>query len=452
MANLWTKIASAVTRKQAEPRLPRILSRDEHPISRKQISDNALKVMHRLRSGGFEAFLVGGGVRDLMLGKQPKDFDIGTNATPEQVRQLFRNSRIIGRRFKIVHVRFGREIIEVTTYRGHHDDGNDKTAVAADNGMLLRDNVYGTLEEDAVRRDFTINALYYCSAKFTVHDYVGGLDDLHKRQVRIIGNAANRYQEDPVRMIRAVRFAAKLDFDIAPDTAAPLRSLAPMLSDVPAARLFDEVLKLFMEGNALRVFALLKHYDLFRPLFPATQEILDAGDGTAIALIEQGLINTDLRISQDKPVTPAFIYAVMLWPVVQREMKILLDEGVPDIPALHQAAQAAISRQIQHTSIPKRFSMPMRDIWELQLRLPRRSGRRAEELLEHRYFRAGYDFLLLREQAGEIPEELGPWWTAFQEANPDARQAMLKTSGTGKTRNNNGRRRRKPRYRNQKPS
>ncbi|WP_372763682.1 polynucleotide adenylyltransferase PcnB [Litorivivens sp.] len=452
MANLWTKITSAVTRKSAEPKLPRILSRDEHPISRKHISDNALKVMHRLRSGGFEAFLVGGGVRDLMLGKHPKDFDIGTNATPEEIRQLFRNSRIIGRRFKIVHVRFGREIIEVTTYRGSHSDGNDKTAVAADNGMLLRDNVYGTLEEDAVRRDFTINALYYCSDKFTVHDYVGGLNDLAKRQVRIIGNASSRYQEDPVRMIRAVRFAAKLDFDIAPDTAAPLKSLAPMLSEVPAARLFDEVLKLFMEGHALRVFALLKHYDLFRPLFPATQEILDSGDSTAIALIEQGLVNTDLRISQDKPVTPAFIYAVMLWPVVQKEMKILLAEGVPEIPALHQAAQSAISRQIQHTSIPKRFSMPMRDIWELQLRLPRRSGRRAEELLEHRYFRAGYDFLLLREQSGEIPEELGPWWTAYQEANADTREAMLKKTSANKPRNNS-RRRRKPRYRNnQKPS
>jgi poly(A) polymerase len=449
VANLWTKITSAVTRKTGSEKLPRILSRDEHPVSRKHISDSALKVMHRLRSGGFDAFLVGGGVRDLMLGKQPKDFDIATNATPEDVRQLFRNSRIIGRRFKIVHVRFGREIIEVTTYRGNHEDGNGKTAVAGESGMLLRDNVYGTLEEDAVRRDFTVNALYYCSEKFTVLDHVGGLSDLNKREVRIIGDAASRYQEDPVRMLRAVRFAAKLDFTLEARTAAPLKKLAPLLEQIPAARLFDEVLKLFMEGQALRVYALLKHYNLFRPLFPATQAVLDGDDPSAAALIEQGLVNTDARISQNKPVTPAFLFAVMLWPVVRREMAQLQAEGIPEIPALHQAAQNCVSAQQQHTSIPKRFSMPMRDIWELQLRLPRRTGRRAQELLEHRYFRAGYDFLLLREQADEIPEELGPWWTAFQEADEETREGMQKKiAGDRPARNNNGRRRRKPRHRN----
>ncbi len=402
--------------------------------------------MHRLRSGGFEAYLVGGGVRDLMLGKRPKDFDIGTNATPEEVRNLFRNSRIIGRRFKIVHVRFGREIIEVTTYRGSHENTANNSAVSADSGMLLRDNVYGTLEEDAKRRDFTINALYYCSDNFTVLDYVGGLDDLKSRQVRIIGDATSRYQEDPVRMLRAVRFAAKLDFTIEKKTSAPIKSLAPMLEQIPAARLFDEVLKLFMEGQALRVYALLKHFDLFRPLFPATQRLLDDGHESASALIEQGLINTDQRISENKPVTPAFIYAVMLWPVVKKEFDTLLASGMPEIPALHQAAQTCISAQQHHTSIPKRFSMPMRDIWELQFRLPRRSGRKASELLEHRYFRAAYDFLLLREEAGEIAEELGPWWTAFQEANEETRLGMQKKvsgdkSGSGK------RRRRKPRTR-----
>lgn len=446
MANFWKKITAAVSR-STPPTGPRVLSRDEHPVSRRQISDAALKVMQRLRGGGFDAYLVGGGVRDLMLGKQPKDFDIATNATPEEVRSLFRNSRIIGRRFKIVHVRFGREIIEVTTYRGSHESNSGSAAVAADNGMLLRDNVFGTLEEDALRRDFTVNALYYCSSDFTVHDYVGGLDDLAKRQIRIIGDASSRYQEDPVRMLRAVRFAAKLDFTLEAKTAAPIAGLAPMLEQVPAARLFDEVLKLLLEGQALRVFALLKHYELFRPLFPATQRLLDEGDGTAIALIEQGLVNTDERISQDKPVNPAFILAVILWPLVKREFASLVASGLPEIPALHQAAQTCISAQQQYTSIPKRFSMPMRDIWELQLRLPRRHGARALELLEHRYFRAGYDFLLLREQVGEIPEELGPWWTAFQEADPDTRLAMQKML-TGNAPKKGGRRRRKPRYRN----
>ena len=446
MANFWNKITSVVSRKPAATTSkPRVLSRDEHPVSRRLISDSALKVMHRLRSGGFEAYLVGGAVRDLMLGKQPKDFDVGTNATPEEVRNLFRNSRIIGRRFKIVHVRFGREIIEVTTYRGSHENNAGNAAVAADNGMLLRDNVYGTLVEDAKRRDFTVNALYYCSDDFTVLDYVGGLDDLNKRQIRIIGDATSRYQEDPVRMLRAVRFAAKLDFTLEAKTSAPIRSLAAMLEQIPAARMFDEVLKLFMEGQALRVYALLKHYDLFRPLFPATQRLLDDGHESASALIEQGLINTDERISQNKPVTPAFIYAVMLWPVVKREFDQLIAEGMPEIPAIHQAAQTCISAQQQHTSIPKRFSMPMRDIWELQMRLPRRSGRRAAELLEHRYFRAAYDFLLLREQAGEIPEDLGPWWTAFQEANEDTRQGMQKKLSGDKA--GPKRRRRKPRHR-----
>lgn len=449
MANFWNKITSAVSRKQSVAAQPRVLSRDDHSVSRKQISDSALKVMHRLRSGGFEAYLVGGGVRDLMLGKQPKDFDIGTNATPEEVRNLFRNSRIIGRRFKIVHVRFGREIIEVTTYRGSHDSTAGNAAVSADNGMLLRDNVYGTLEEDAKRRDFTVNALYYCSDNFTVLDYVGGLEDLKKRKIRIIGDATSRYQEDPVRMLRAVRFAAKLDFTLEDKTSAPIRSLAPLLEQIPAARLFDEVLKLFMEGQALRVYALLKHFDLFRPLFPATQRLLDEGHESASALIEQGLINTDDRIGQGKPVTPAFIYAVMLWPVVKREYETLVASGMPDIPALHQAAQTCISAQQHHTSIPKRFSMPMRDIWELQLRLPRRSGKRATELLEHRYFRAAYDFLLLREQSGEIPEDLGPWWTAFQEANEDIRVGMQKKVA-GDNSGKNTRRRRKPR--NRKPS
>jgi poly(A) polymerase len=450
VANFWNKITSVITRKQtAASTQPRVLARDDHPVSRRLISDSALKVMHRLRSGGFEGYLVGGAVRDLMLGKRPKDFDIGTNATPEEVRNLFRNSRIIGRRFKIVHVRFGREIIEVTTYRGSHENTAGNSAVAADNGMLLRDNVYGTLEEDAKRRDFTINALYYCSANFTVLDYVGGLDDLKSRQVRIIGDATSRYQEDPVRMLRAVRFAAKLDFTLECKTSSPIRELAPILEQIPAARLFDEVLKLFMEGRALRVYALLKHYDLFRPLFPATQRLLDDGHESAGALIEQGLVNTDERIGDNKPVTPAFIYAVILWPVVKREFDALLASGMPEIPALHQASQSCISAQQHHTSIPKRFSMPMRDIWELQLRLPRRSGKRASELLEHRYFRAAYDFLLLREEAGEIAEDLGPWWTAFQEADEETRLSMQKKL-SGENSGSGSRRRRKPRTR--KPS
>ncbi len=302
---------------QAVTRIPR----DGHPVSRKNISDNALKVMSRLRSQGFQAFLVGGAVRDLLRGGHPKDFDVATDATPEEVHGLFRNSRVIGRRFRIVHVRFGREIIEVTTFRGHHDgddEDNPKSrpqAKQSDSGMLLRDNVYGSLEEDAVRRDFTVNALYYCSSDFCVYDYVDGLRDLEQEQIRIIGDAEQRYREDPVRMLRAVRFAAKLGFGIEARTSGPIPDLGYMLEAIPAARLFDEMLKLFMSGNALPTFSLLREYQLLEHLFPATASEIEES-AIALPLIEAAMESTDLRIAEDKPVTPAFVLAALLWPPV----------------------------------------------------------------------------------------------------------------------------------------
>ncbi len=447
VTQLWKRLTGKLSRNKQAGEV-KVIPRDDHSISRRNISDSALKVMHRLRQGGFEAFLVGGGVRDLLLGGHPKDFDVATDATPEQVKALFRNGRIIGRRFKIVHVRFGREVIEVTTFRAGHDDATRPTQAArSDSGMLLRDNVFGDVEEDARRRDFTINALYYCSQDFTVHDYVGGMDDLNRRLVRMIGDPETRYREDPVRMLRAVRFAAKLDFDIEQHTAAPLTELAPMLEQVPAARLFDEVIKLFMAGRGLNTYALMQRYGLFAPLFPATARLLHK-QPEAEALIQQGLVNTDQRVADDKPVTPAFIYAVILWPVVQKQAAALIADGMPEIPALHQASQQVLQAQQQHVAIPRRFSMPMRDIWELQYRLPRRGTKRSAELLEHRYFRAGYDFLLLREQAGEIEPGLGQWWTAYQESSPEHRDAMR-----DKVRNSQPRTRtrsRKPRNRRRK--
>jgi len=311
------------------------------------ISDSALKVIHRLNQSGHEAYLVGGGVRDILLGGDPKDFDVATDATPEQVRGLFRNSRIIGRRFRIVHVRFGREVIEVTTFRGSHDaptsQSNPKGKHSARNeaGMLLRDNVYGSIDEDAMRRDLSINALYYSSRDFAIYDFVGGIEDLERRLIRVIGDPETRYREDPVRMLRVVRFAAKLDFDIEATTEAPLRELAPLLSDIAAARMFDEVLKLFMGGRALQTYALMQRYGLFAPLFPATQRLLDEECPETQELIHQGLANTDARIAAGKPVTPAFLYAVLLWPVVKKLHNEVLEDGVPPIPALHQAASAA---------------------------------------------------------------------------------------------------------------
>ena len=431
---------------------PDIIPRDQHCISRRDISRAALKVMAQLRDQGYQAYLVGGGVRDLLLGGHPKDFDVATNATPEQVRQLFRGSRIIGRRFQIVHVRFGREIIEVTTFRGHHQagepasrgrrPGNAKSARSQD-GMLLRDNVYGSMEDDAYRRDFTVNALYYCAGDFSLYDYTGGMKDLEARKLQMIGEPAARYREDPVRMLRAIRFAAKLDFAIAEETAAPIHALNNLITAVPAARLFDEVLKLFMHGHARRTWQLLLEYGLFQPLFPASSAAIEQDrNGHTLRLIEQAMTNTDRRIAADKPVTPAFIFAALLWPAVAQRFEQLQQEGVPPVPAMHQAAQQVLSEQQSFIAIPRRFSMITREIWELQLRLQQR--RRAEELMTRQRFRAGYDFLLLREEAGEPTEHLAQWWTRYQEADDDSRQQMLSQLPSGNRRP----RKRKPRYRN----
>ena len=373
--------------------------------------------MSRLRSSGHQGYLVGGAVRDLMLGKHPKDFDIATDATPEAVHALFRNSRIIGRRFRIVHVRFGREIIEVTTFRGHHDSGEQGNSKAhshqSDSGLLLRDNVFGTLEEDAVRRDLTVNALYYDSGKFEVFDQVDGLQDLEARTIRIIGEPEVRFREDPVRMLRVLRFAAKLDFKIEPATAAAIPQCARLLHDIPSARLFDEFLKLFLAGYARSTLDKLLEYGLLEGLFPETCEHLDDRPEN-LALLQAAMSNTDARINQGKHVTPAFILAAILWPVVAASSARLLDRGDAPMLAMHKAGQRAVSNAVAHVSIPKRFSQPMREIWEFQLRLQRKQGRKAAELVDHRRFRAAYDFLLLREQAGELTDELGDWWTHFQ--------------------------------------
>ena len=429
--------------------IPTIIPREQHNISRKLISHGALKAIARLRAAGYQAYLVGGGVRDLLLGGHPKDFDVATDALPEQIRELFRGSRIIGRRFKIVHVRIGGEIIEVTTFRGDHtldNENNAQHAARNEDGMLLRDNVYGTMAEDAIRRDFTINALYYTTENFAVHDYTGGMVDLENRKIRIIGDAATRYREDPVRMLRAARFAAKLDFTLEEGTAAPLHELAHLLGNVPPARMFDEVLKLFMAGYGVATYRKLCEHELFAPLFPATAAAIDEGLPAAEALIEHALRNTDARIAQDKPVTPAFIYSALLWPALQRELSSLTAQGIPESVARQQATQTTLDRQQQHTGIPRRFSQPMREIWDLQSRLQRRDPRRVTSLLEHPRFRAAYDFLLLREQAEEIVSEAGTWWTEFLAADETQREQLLRQS-TARNTNNSGRRRRprKPR-------
>ncbi len=427
---------------QTDADTARVIPRDQHQVSRKKISSAALKVIKQLQESGFDAYLVGGGVRDLLLGNTPKDFDVATNAKPEQVRQLFRGARIVGRRFQIVHVRMGRDVIEVTTFRGQGDESREQ--VKTEDGMLLRDNVYGTLETDALRRDFTVNALYYNLRDFSVIDYCDGVKDLEKRRLRMIGDPATRYKEDPVRILRAIRFAAKLGFSIESSTAKPIRELSPLLLNVSDARLFEELLKLFLNGSATATFTLLREYDLLNILLPGTDAAIKAGDQMGLSLIEKCMTNTDKRIRADKTVTPAFLYAALLWPALQLRLKTL-SEQMPPAQAWAQACQQVIQEQLTRTSIPKRFTLPMREIWDLQQRLPQRSGLRALRTLDHPRFRAAYDFLLMREDAGENLQGLGQWWTSYQAADDDKRiemvKALTKTSGQSKPRS---RRPRKP--------
>jgi len=421
-------------------------------VSRADISDNALKVLYRLKDADYEAYLVGGGVRDLLLGLKPKDFDVATDAHPEQAQQAFRNSRLIGRRFRLLHVRFGREIIEVATFRAHHDEESDHSEHHSHirDGMLVRDNVYGTLEDDAWRRDFTINALYYDVRDFSVLDYTGGMQDLKARLIRVIGDPEQRYREDPVRMLRAVRLAAKLDFSIEEHSARAIKLLKDRLTAVPPARLFDEVLKLFLTGHAEKSLQRLREHGLLSYLFPLTARQLDQ-DPVFEQLVIQGLINTDERLAAEKPVTPAFLFAIFLWqPVVLAAQRFQQHAGMSDLQAMQAASEDVLSQQGSHVALPRRYSLQSREIWLLQSRLRNRTGKRAYRCLSHPRFRAGYDFLLLRHQAGEPGlDELCDWWTAFQEQTDDGQHAMVKAmkpTGQGKPR------RRRRRSRGRRPS
>lgn len=402
---------------------PASLSREQHGISRKQISKHALTVIYDLQRAGHEAYLVGGGVRDLLLGGQPKDFDVATDATPEQIKSLFQRARIVGRRFRIVHVRFGREIIEVTTFRAQHQDSDASHHGAAnEQGMLVRDNVYGSLRDDALRRDFTVNALYYTVKGFRVLDYTGGIDDMRSRTLRIIGDPEQRYREDPVRMLRAIRFASRLDFAMAEDTAAAIAPCAGQLTQVSPARLFDELIKLLMSGHSQRTFQLIEKHHVFSVLLPGTAQVIDHADATLAShykqLLDAALTSTDQRIAEDKPVTPAFLLAALLWPMVDRIARADMSNGSPRHNALLSAGHAAIEKQMAIAAMPRRHTLAMREIWTLQSRLEKTSGRRAAAIVHNRRFRAAYDFLLLREKAGEDVQGAGQWWTDYQQQHP----------------------------------
>jgi poly(A) polymerase len=436
---------------------PLVIPRSEHSISRAAISPNALKVLYRLKEAGYQGFLVGGAVRDLLLGLRPKDFDVATNALPDEVRRLFRNCRLIGRRFRLAHVFFGSEIIEVATFRAaaapEREDAEDADVDAETasedstlepitpefsppsdsehrafdlRGRILRDNIYGTIEEDVWRRDFSANGLYYNIEDFSIWDFVDGMSDIKARRLKLIGDPETRYREDPVRMLRAVRFAAKLDFSIEPATERLLQQLAYLLDGVPPARLFDEVLKLFLSGFGAKSYRLLKQYGLFEHLFPQSAAAFALPPyAYAGEMLELGLANTDARIAADKPVTPTFLFAVLLWSAVLRELNERQAGPTPDLALLMQACDTVLRTQQSRVAIPRRFAIPMRELLMLQPRFARRSGVKSLSLLQHPRFRAAYDFLLLRAQVGVADPELAKWWTDIQVLPQEERVALV---------------------------
>lgn len=418
---------SGGTPRRRQPEVPQRyrIGRDAHTVSDTDISANALKVLRRLNEAGYQAFLVGGGVRDVLLALHPKDFDVATDATPDEVRALFRNCRLIGRRFRLAHVFFGREIIEVATFRAPHREGESPAGLTrgkvehvglTENGRILRDNVYGTLEDDVWRRDLSINALYYDIADGAIVDYVGGLEDIERRLIRLLGDPLVRYREDPVRLIRVVRFAAKLDFSIAPETAQPLTELGHLLADVPPARLFEEVGKLFLGGCGVAVLRQLQRYDLLRFLFPETTDSL-AQDTTGVAesFLIEALRNTDERVAQGKPVTPGFLFAALLWAPVRQAVGC---RGADDPMRYREVGFQVLDAACRSVVVPRRYQSDIREIWEMQPRFERRAGKRAQRLAGHPRFRAAYDFLCVRAAAGDADPALCQWWTAFQQGAP----------------------------------
>lgn len=436
---IFNRRAAPATRRD-----PVIIPLKTHGITRDMLSRGAERVCDDLERAGYQAFVVGGAVRDLLLGRDPKDFDIATNATPEQVKRVCRRSRIIGRRFQIVHVKVGQELIEVTTFRALHDDNT----ATDEHGRVLRDNTFGSQSDDAARRDFTVNALYYDPYDETIHDYHHGYADLKAGLLCMIGDPEVRYREDPVRMLRAVRLGAKLGLDIDAATRKPIRSMAPLLDNVPPARLFDEMLKLLTCGDALACLKRLRAEGLHHGVLPLLDVILEQPLGERF--VEQALTNTDQRIREGKSISPGFLFAALLWHEVLAHWNKRKDKGEIAIPALFAAMADVLDRQAEKLAITKRLVGDIKEIWSLQPRFEQRSGKRPYALLGHPRFRAGYDFMLLRAQTGEIDRTLGDWWTRFIESDGTAQEALIagapkdNSPAKKRRRRSNSRRRGKP--------
>jgi poly(A) polymerase len=453
---------------QAAAHTPRIIPRAEHSISRRNISPNALRVLYRLREGGYQAFLVGGCLRDLLLGFEPKDFDVATSARPEEVKRLFRNCRLIGRRFRLAHVFYGHEIIEVATFRaasapsqgeeteddpdilpevGASEDNPEAEAefdqerereaeeedrddgpvdrVLDEGGRILRDNSYGTIEEDVWRRDFTCNALYYNIEDFSLWDFVGAMDDIQARRLRLIGDAGQRYREDPVRMLRAARFEAKLGFGLDGDTESQITELGEALREVPAARLFDETLKLFLTGHGVKSLEVLRRRGLLGVLYPGVEKYLHRHPGSLVEkLLVAGLANTDERVQAGRSVTPTFLFTLLLYGPIAAYIEKQPPDKWSDVGTILDGCDHALREALQRVMIPKRFSLGVRDMFALQPQLESPRARRVLRLIEQPRFRAGYDLLLLRAQVGMAPRDVADWWTALQAASPQQRNEM----------------------------
>ncbi|MDR3491062.1 MAG: polynucleotide adenylyltransferase PcnB [Gammaproteobacteria bacterium] len=427
---------------------PTIIPRGEHTISRKGISHNALKVLYRLNTCGYSAYLVGGCVRDLLLGRHPKDYDIATNAHPEDVRRLFRNCRLIGKRFRLAHIIFGKEIIEVATFRTHHKDSHEQHGHSHE-GMIIRDNVYGTIEDDVLRRDFTVNALYYNIADYSIVDYMHGMQDINDRMLRMIGDPEQRFTEDPVRLLRAIRFAGKLDLNICPTLEKSMHELSHLLGHVSPARLFQEILKFFQEGPRLKTFRLLLEFQLFDQLFPQTSDFLKQPE--TITLIESALSDTDDRDSEGKSISPTFLFSVFLWRPILELSKKPAEEDLPAHVMFEKSIRKVLRQQLDRLTIPKRLLMSIHEICFLQYRLTCRYGTAPFRLLEHPRFRAGYDLLIMRAHAGEPVKELCDWWIKFYSGTQEEREELIKAvseTTSPKKKRRRSRKRHKPKVKN----
>ena len=414
-----------VTHKDARPV---IYGNDKHDIRKEDISRCARRTCEELQRAGYKAFVVGGAARDLLLGRKPKDFDLATSATPDEVRSVFRRSRIIGRRFQIVHVLCGAEMVEVSTFRAHFTREADEEN-RDEHGRMLSDNVFGTQAEDALRRDFTVNALFYDPVKEEVWDYVHGMKDLKAKKLVMIGDAATRYREDPVRMLRAARLSAKLGLAIDVKTREPIHALKHLIENVPQARLFEEILKLLLSGNAVECVRVLRELELHHGLLPLLDTALEDPDTGPFAMA--ALRATDERLAAGKPVSPAFLLAALLWGQVEKSLKRYEDKGQSMVPALHSAMHDALDAQRDTLAIPRRFDATMKELWLMQPRFLQRGGHRPFRLLEHPRFRAAYDFFALRAASANAPQEAASWWERFQEVSTDERERMLQGEDEG---------------------